>query len=90
MITRHILKEVIASNEEFILKQIGKIIKRERVFFPEILNKTVVFYGVRRSGKTFILYNLFRRYHDSSLYIDFEDERLIYSYLSINFGISVA
>jgi predicted AAA+ superfamily ATPase len=76
MIAKHILKEIIISNEEFILKHIGKIINRERVLFPETLNKTVVFYGVRRSGKTFILYDLFRRYIDSSLYLDFEDERL--------------
>jgi predicted AAA+ superfamily ATPase len=76
MIAKHILKEIIVSNEEFIFKQIGKIINREGVSFPEILNKTVVFYGVRRSGKTFILYDLFRRYRESSLYMDFEDERL--------------
>ncbi|MEW6409541.1 MAG: ATP-binding protein [Nitrospirota bacterium] len=77
MIGRRILEEIIVSNEEFILKQIGKIVDREGIFFPEILNKTVVFYGVRRSGKTFILYALFKKYRDYSLYIDFEDERLL-------------
>ena len=77
MISKNSLKEIIISNEDFILQQITKIVDREGVVFPEILKKTVVFYGVRRSGKTFILFDLFKRYRDHSLYIDFEDERLL-------------
>lgn len=77
MISKNSLKEIIISNEDFILQQITKIVDREGVVFPEILKKTVVFYGVRRSGKTFILFDLFKRYKDHSLYIDFEDERLL-------------
>lgn len=76
MISKNILKEVIVANEDFILKQIERIVQREAIHIPEALNKTVVLYGVRRSGKTFILYDLFRKYSDGSLYIDFEDERL--------------
>lgn len=76
MISRDILKEIITSNEEFILKKVEVIVEREGISFLKTLNKTVVFYGVRRSGKTFILYDLFRKYKDNSLYIDFEDERL--------------
>jgi len=37
----------------------------------------VVFNGARRSGKTFILYDFFKKYRDVSLYLDFEDERLL-------------
>ena len=32
---------------------------------------------MRRSGKTFILYDYFRRFCDEALYIDFEDDRLV-------------
>jgi len=77
MITKHILKEIITTNEGFILEHAGNIVGREGVSFPDTLRKIVVFYGVRRSGKTFILYDLFRKYLDVSLYLDFEDERLI-------------
>jgi len=65
------------------------IIKREGIIFPDFpdsldvpenkrlnLNKVVILYGVRRSGKTYILYDLFKKYKDRALYIDFEDERL--------------
>lgn len=76
MIDKSLLKEIIISNEEFILKNVKRIINREGIYFPETLNKTVVLYGVRRSGKTFILFNLFRRFRDPCLYVDFEDERL--------------
>lgn len=76
MISKHILKEIIVSNEEFILKRVRKIVDREGIYFPETLNKAVVFYGVRRSGKTFILFSLFKKYRDRALYIDFEDDRL--------------
>jgi len=77
MVSKERLKEIILDNRKFILNQIGKIIKRERIYFPDKLNKVGVLYGVRRSGKTFILYDLFKEAKDESLYIDFEDERLV-------------
>ncbi len=76
MITKSILKEIIVINEEFIDRNITSIVPRVYIPPPESLNKVVIFYGVRRSGKTFILYDFFKRYRDRSLYIDFEDERL--------------
>ncbi|NWF75716.1 MAG: ATP-binding protein, partial [Nitrospirae bacterium] len=76
MISKHVLKDTLVSNEEYILKHVKKIIKREGVFSPRTLNKTVVFYGVRRSGKTFILYDLFKDNTENSIYLDFEDDRL--------------
>lgn len=75
MVSKERLKELILSNRDFILNRIGKIIPREIVFSKKI-NKVVILYGVRRSGKTFILFDLFKRHKDDSLYIDFEDERL--------------
>ena len=76
MINSQLLKEIIISNEEFILRHINKIVEREGIGIPETLRKTVVFYGVRRSGKTFILFDLFKKYQDNSVYMDFEDDRL--------------
>ena len=76
MINKELLKEIIITNEEFITQQVKKIIKREGISFPEILNKVVILYGVRRSGKTYILYDLFKKYKSQAIYIDFEDERL--------------
>lgn len=77
MISKEILKEVIVSNEAFILGQVKNIIPREGIYYPEQLNKVVVLYGVRRSGKTFILYDLFKKFSQRAVYIDFEDDRLI-------------
>ncbi len=76
MINKNILKEIIVSNEEFILDKVKNIEIRDGVSIPKTLNKVVVFYGVRRSGKTFILFDLYKKYKDRSLYIDFEDDRL--------------
>lgn len=76
MIGKEILKETVVSNEEFILNEIGGIVRRTGVSFPERLNKVVILYGVRRSGKTYVLFELFRRHKDRALYVDFEDERL--------------
>lgn len=76
MISKQILKEIIVSNEEFILRQAQPIVPREGIVLPDSLKKVVVFYGVRRSGKTFLLFDAFKRHRDNSLYIDFEDERL--------------
>ncbi len=78
MIQREKLKEIILSNRDFILNNVENIIERENLFFPdEKLRKVVILYGIKRSGKTFILFDLFRKYKENSLYIDFEDERLL-------------
>lgn len=50
MISKELLKEIIISNGEFITHQVKKIIKREGISFPDILNKVVILYGVRRKG----------------------------------------
>jgi hypothetical protein len=76
MLTKSALKGVIVSNEDFILQKVKNIVRRNEIRFPQSLNKTVILYGVRRSGKTFILFDLFRQYKERSLYIDLEDERL--------------
>jgi len=76
MIRKELFKEIIVSNEEFILKGVKKIVKREGVSLPVKLKKVVILYGVRRSGKTYILFDLFKKYKNNALYVDFEDERL--------------
>ncbi len=76
MLSQSILSETLVSNEEFILKNVRHIVPREGVRPPDTLRKTVVFYGVRRSGKTFILYDLFLKHRERAFYLDFEDDRL--------------
>ncbi len=71
------MKEVILTNEELILTQAGEIVPREGITFQKELRKVNILYGVRRSGKTYILFDIFRKNKDGSMYIDFEDERLI-------------
>ena len=73
---KNILKQIIVSNEEYISGDVDNIIPRENINFPEMLRKVIIFYGVRRSGKTSILYDFFKKHLKNSLYIDFEDERL--------------
>lgn len=71
-----ILKEIIAGNRRFILDRAPVIIPRSGVEIPSGLNKVMVLFGVRRSGKTFILYDQCIRHGDAVLYLDFEDDRL--------------
>lgn len=52
MLSKDILKEVVISNEEFIVKHVRSIIPREGIRLPDELKKTVVFYGVRTGNKT--------------------------------------
>jgi len=77
MVNKTVLKEIILSNENFIVNKIQNLINRNDINFPSGIKKVIVFYGVRRSGKTFILYDIFKKNNDVSLYIDFEDERLV-------------
>jgi predicted AAA+ superfamily ATPase len=74
-LSKSVLKEILVSNEEFILGSIGTIVPRRNVLFPETPRKVTILFGVRRSGKTFLLYDWFRKHSDRCLYIDFEDER---------------
>ncbi|MBL7086504.1 MAG: ATP-binding protein [Candidatus Cloacimonetes bacterium] len=81
MISSELIKDIIKSNEEFILNAITRIVPRIDIIEPtkfasDNLRKVNILYGVRRSGKTFLLYDIFQENKESSLYIDFEDERL--------------
>lgn len=76
MISKEALKEIITLNEEFILHKLPEIIPRKGLRFPGEVNKAVIFYGMRRSGKSCILFDLFRKHKENALYIDFEDERI--------------
>ncbi|MCD6463098.1 MAG: ATP-binding protein [Thermotogae bacterium] len=79
MLSSELFKEIIVENEGYV-KSIDEILPRE-VEIPDPdslkrLRKAVILYGVRRSGKSFILLHIFKLYPNRSLYIDFEDERL--------------
>jgi predicted AAA+ superfamily ATPase len=76
MLSKDTLKEVVITNEEFIGKHVRGIIPREGIRLPDELKKIVVFYGVRRSGKTFIMYDIFHKHSEQAFYMDFEDDRL--------------
>ncbi len=70
------MKQVIIENRNFISKIPGEFIERECFRLPEQVKKVIIFHGVRRSGKTYLLYHLMSENPANSLYIDFEDERL--------------
>jgi hypothetical protein len=72
MINKEAFKEILVSNEGFILHEVKEIVPREGVFVPESLDKVIVFYGVRRSGKTFLLFDFMRKHPENSLYLDRE------------------
>lgn len=73
MVQMHDLKEMISTNAHYI-EQIKSIQRRENILIPgEKTRKVVVFYGVRRSGKTYLLYEVFLKNQRNSLYMDFEE-----------------
>ncbi len=76
MISREVLKEAIATNIAFILEKVRPVVPREGIAWPRIRGKVVVFHGVRRSGKTFLLYEALKGHPEHALYLDFEDDRL--------------
>ncbi|MEJ5352691.1 MAG: ATP-binding protein [Melioribacteraceae bacterium] len=77
MINKELIKEIIIENENFIMQQVNRVFDRESVLLPSSdIKKASLFYGVRRSGKSFLLFNIFKRNPGKSIYIDFEDERL--------------
>ncbi|MBB6063056.1 hypothetical protein HNP65_001519 [Thermosipho japonicus] len=76
MVSSEILKEIIIENENFISK-LDYIFPRN-INLPDLkyLKKAVILYGVRRSGKSYILLDIYKKNSNNALYIDFEDERL--------------
>ena len=75
-IKKETLKQVIIENKDFILAVPDPFIERECFQLPETIKKVVILYGVRRSGKTYLLYHVMKENPTNSLYIDFEDDRL--------------
>jgi predicted AAA+ superfamily ATPase len=75
-INKDTLKRVIIENRDFVSKIPDRFVERECFRMPEAIKKVIILYGVRRSGKTYLLYHLMRQNLDNSLYVDFEDDRL--------------
>ncbi|MBI5400328.1 ATP-binding protein [Candidatus Saganbacteria bacterium] len=75
MFSKEVLKSIIVANQKYI-DSLDIILKRRHLPLPQNFGKVVVFYGVRRSGKTYCLYDIFKTSQNRALYIDFEDERL--------------
>jgi len=72
--TEEILKRIIAENQETIFNK--KLISRD-FSIPKTENITVLT-GIRRCGKTHILYSIAQEHKkEDILFLDFEDERLI-------------
>ncbi len=70
-----IFEEVILDNLE--KAKNSKVIDRD-IAIPLLSNKIKAIYGVRRSGKTYFLFQIINsNYMDDFIYVNFEDERLI-------------
>ncbi|HOK41953.1 MAG TPA: ATP-binding protein [bacterium] len=76
MISTELLKEIIISNQNYI-NELPEIISRQINLSDFYKRKVCILYGPRRSGKTFILYDIFLKNKNNALYIDFADERLV-------------
>ncbi len=73
--TRH-WRELIAANDETILHQLPAPVARPHLSGLPPERKALVLYGVRRAGKSFLLFDRYRQSPGTSLYLDFEDDRL--------------
>jgi uncharacterized protein len=75
------LKEIIVENQDF---EVGNIICRENIDIPLDSGLVISLIGSRRSGKTYLLYDLIRRLKQNGIpktnivFINFEDERLVF------------
>lgn len=77
MVSKEIIKDIITENDGYISSEVGPIIPRRGIIEPgRGIRKAKILYGTRRCGKTFILYDVYRRSEGRALYVDFEDERL--------------
>jgi predicted AAA+ superfamily ATPase len=63
-------------NIEYIKSLRTSINERKTNIPTEPINKVIILYGLRRTGKTFLLYQTAIQNHDCFVYIDFDDERL--------------
>jgi predicted AAA+ superfamily ATPase len=66
------LEKIIVDNVEFVKAKFNEI-KPRLIDVPD----SCVLVGIRRAGKTYLLYQKARQFDDKFLYINFEDERLV-------------
>lgn len=67
------IEKIIIENIENVKNQYSQFKKRDIE-----ISKNSVLLGIRRSGKSYLLYDFSKKYEDDFLYINFEDERLIW------------
>ena len=67
------LEKIIVDNVEFVKAKFNEI-KPRLIDVPD----SCVLVGIRRAGKTYLLYQKAKQFDDKFLYINFEDERLVW------------
>ena len=78
MIQKETIREIMLENRQEVERQ--RVVKRD-IVMEDLANYVLI--GVRRAGKSFLLYQQIQLYlskgltWDSMLYVNFEDERLI-------------
>lgn len=81
-----IIKQILLENQEYI-KSLS-LMKRD-VDVPEV-NNMIVFTGIRRSGKTSLLYLEAQKHPiENVLFLDFEDERLLFLSALANYDVII-
>ncbi len=76
MVSKDVLQDIVEGSLEFI--EGGEVLHRDMVPVIEAsleMEEVTVITGVRRSGKTYVTFELLRR--NGGIYLNFEDERLI-------------
>ncbi len=74
---KEIFKQLITNNQE---KEFDYVFERD-IDFPLVSNKIIAFIGVRRSGKTHLMYHAIKRLRktmriENIVYLNFEDDRI--------------
>ncbi len=76
MIQKEFLKEILKQQKEALIVRDTGMLRDGLDFLPDIDNYALIVSGVRRCGKSTLLYQLLKKKHSEALYINFDDPRL--------------
>ncbi|MCL1943590.1 MAG: ATP-binding protein [Candidatus Azobacteroides sp.] len=77
MLQKQYLQEIMISQKETIVRKDKSLSREQLLLLPDVKNFATIVSGIRRCGKSTLLFQMLREKYPQAVYINFDDPRLV-------------